>query len=232
MGGNTFGRLFRITTWGESHGKAVGVVVDGCPSGLPLTERDIEQELERRRGGGVYTTRRSEEDKVEILSGVFEGVTTGTPISMLIWNRDVNSTPYEPLKHVFRPGHADYTYWRKYGIRDWRGGGRASARETVGRVAAGAVAKKLISTLGMKVVGFVKSLGDVEAKQIPKNPEELIKRTEESPLRCPDPLASKRMETLVMELREEGDSIGGVVEVIAFGVPSGLGEPVFEKLEA
>ncbi len=233
MGGNTFGKLFRITTWGESHGKAVGVVIDGCPAGLPLSKGDIQQELDRRRPGkSAYTTQRLEEDEVEILSGVLEGITTGTPVSMIIWNKDVDSAPYEQLKHVFRPGHADYTYWKKYGVRDWRGGGRASARETVGRVAGGAVAKKLISTLGVRVIGFVRSLGDIEAEHIPEDPDELFKRTEESPLRCPDPQASKKMESLVMELREEGDSVGGIVEVCAFGVPAGLGEPVFEKLEA
>jgi len=230
---SSFGTLFRITTWGESHGKAVGVVVDGCPAGLPLSAGDIQLELDRRRPGqSTYTTQRKEWDEVHILSGVFEGMTTGTPISMLVWNRDVDSSAYEPIRDVFRPGHADYTYTAKYGIRDWRGGGRASARETVGRVAAGAVAKKLLRRLGVEIVGYTRAIGEVEAVHVPTDVRVLREATERSPLRCPDSEASRRMQALVEDVRKRGDSIGGIAEVVAHGVPAGLGEPVFGKLDA
>jgi len=230
---SSFGNLFRITTWGESHGKAVGVVVDGCPAGLSLSPRDVQLELDRRRPGqSVYTTQRGEADEVHILSGIFEGMTTGTPISMLVWNRDVDSSVYEPIRDLFRPGHADYTYTAKYGIRDWRGGGRASARETVGRVAAGAVAKKLLRRMGIEIVGYTRAIGGVEAEHVPAEIHLLRDAMEHSPLRCPDPEASRRMQALVEDVRERGDSIGGIAEVVAHGVPAGLGEPVFGKLDA
>lgn len=230
---SSFGTLFRITTWGESHGEAVGVVVDGCPAGLPLCELDVQAELDRRKPGqSTYTTQRKEHDRVHILSGVFEGTTTGTPISMLVWNRDVDSSAYEPLKDVFRPGHADYTYAAKYGIRDWRGGGRASARETVGRVAAGAIARKLLLRMGIEIVGFTRAMGGVEVRSVPQEPDALRRATESSPLRCPDARASREMDELLQRIRGEGDSVGGIAEVVAFGVPAGIGEPVFGKLEA
>jgi chorismate synthase len=199
MSGNTFGTIFRVTTWGESHGPAIGVVVDGCPSKMPLSEADIQKELDRRRPGqSEIATPRREEDAVEILSGVFEGKTTGTPISMIVWNRNVDSSPYERLKDTPRPGHADYPYEVKYGIRDYRGGGRASARETVGRVAAGAVAKKMLVEAGIDVVAHVTELGGIRACECEMTPS---------------------------------DSIGGIVEIIATGVPAGIGEPVFDKLD-
>lgn len=242
MGGSTFGTVFRVTTWGESHGRAVGAVVDGCPAGLELTEMDVQRELDRRRPGqSAATTERHETDMVEILSGVFEGFTTGTPISMLVWNRDARSSHYDAIRHTPRPGHADYTYHAKYGIRDHRGGGRASARETVGRVAAGAVAKKLLSEFGVEIFGYVIELGGIRAS-LPRwistgsiDREELLSlkdRAESSLIRCPDTDASARMLSLLESVRSEGDSIGGMVEVVAIGVLPGLGEPVFDKLDA
>lgn len=225
--GNTFGAVFRITTWGESHGAAVGVVVDGCPAGLPLTEADVQRELNRRRPGqSSVTTPRRESDTVQILSGVFEGVTTGTPICMLVWNEDVDSSKYEPLKELYRPGHADFTYEAKYGIRDYRGGGRASARETVGRVAAGAVAKKLLETAGIRVVGFTRQLGGIRADRVE------LAEIERNPVRAPDAEAAKLMVEAIEVARQEGDSLGGIVELWGLGVPPGLGEPVFDKLDA
>ncbi len=225
--GNTFGSVFRITTWGESHGAAVGVVIDGCPAGLPLSEADVQKELDRRRPGqSSITTPRKESDTVQILSGVFEGVTTGTPISMLVWNEDVDSTKYEPLKDLYRPGHADFTYEAKYGIRDYRGGGRASARETVGRVAAGAVAKKLLATVGIRIVGFTRQVGEIRAERVD------LDVIEENPVRAPDLEAAKQMIEAIEAARQEGDSLGGIVEVWGLGVPPGLGEPVFDKLDA
>jgi len=191
MSGNTSGTIFRVTTWGESHGPAIGVVVDGCPSKMPLCEADIQKELDRRRPGqSEIATPRKEEDAVEILSGVFEGKTTGTPISMIVWNRNVDSSPYESLKDTPRPGHADYPYEVKYGIRDYRGGGRASARETVGRVAAGAVAKKMLAEAGIDVVAHVTELGGIRACECEMTPSEIRERIEETPVRCADPDAA------------------------------------------
>lgn len=232
MIGSIFGYLFRTTTWGESHGKAVGCVVEGCPSGLDLSEKDIQKELDRRKPGGKLASPRKEKDRVEVLSGVFEGKTTGTPISMLVWNKDVDSKPYEEIKHVFRPGHADYTYFAKYGIRDWRGGGRASARETVGRVAAGAIAKKVIGNFGVYVGGYTKEIAGVECNTGSMGFDEIIERAEKDILRCPDSKASKLMEEKIIEARREGDSVGGVAEIIVRNPPPGLGEPVFLKLDA
>ena len=227
MPGNTFGRYFTVTTWGESHGKAMGVVVDGCPAGLELNESDIQFELDRRRPGqSVITTQRKEPDEVEILSGVFEGRTLGTPISMLVYNRDVISKSYEEIRDVYRPGHADFTYEAKYGHRDWRGGGRASARETVGRVAAGAIAKKLLARHGVVTTGFVRRVGNVVARKVD------LAEIERNPVRCPDAEAARRMVELIEEVRSQGDSVGGVVEVVTRGLPAGLGEPVFHKLDA
>lgn len=232
MAGNSFGKLFRVTTWGESHGEALGVVVDGCPAGLELSEEDIQRELDRRRpGASEISTERKEQDKVRILSGIFAGKTLGTPISMLVWNIDVDSSPYEPLKDIARPGHADLTYHLKYGIHDYRGGGRASGRETVGRVAAGAIAKKILANRGIQILGHVVAIGGVRAR--PVSVEELQRGLAESnPVRCADIEAAKIMEAMIRSARDEGDSLGGIVEVRALGVPAGLGEPVFDKLDA
>ncbi len=224
---STFGTIFRITTWGESHGRALGVVVDGCPAGVPLSEEDIQKELDRRRPGtSRVVSPRREKDKVEILSGVFNGVTTGTPISMIIWNVDVDSSKYVPIKDIFRPGQADFTYWAKYGIRDWRGGGRASARETVGRVAGGAIAKKLLNHKGIFTKGYTIKVGPVKAE---KFAEEEI---EKNPLRMCDPEAAEKAMEYVDQLRREGDSTGCEIEIKVRGLPPGLGEPVFDKLDA
>ncbi|VVB72071.1 Chorismate synthase [uncultured archaeon] len=233
MSGNTFGTIFRITTWGESHGRAVGVVVDGCPAGLPLLVDDIQKELDRRRPGqSRVSTERKEEDRVEILSGTFEGQATGTPISMLVWNRDANSSAYDALRDRPRPGHADYTYQMKYGLRDHRGGGRASARETVGRVAAGAIAKKLLLKEGIEVVGYVTELGGVKADISSSDLALLRERAESNPVRCPDLVAVEKMLERLASARQEGDSLGGMAEIVAAGVPAGLGEPVFDNLDA
>jgi chorismate synthase len=234
MSGNTFGTLFRITTWGESHGRAVGAVVDGCPAGLPLADEDVQKELDRRRPGqSAVSTSRQEADRVEILSGLFEGKTTGTPISMLVWNKDAKPGAYEALRYSPRPGHADYTYQARYGIRDHRGGGRSSGRETVGRVAGGAVAKKLLAQSGIEVLGYVIELGGIKASISPSEDlSHLREATEVSPLRCPDPDAAEEMMRVLNQAREEGDSLGGVAEIVAWGVPPGLGDPVFDKLDA
>lgn len=233
MAGNSFGTLFRVTTWGESHGRAVGAVVDGCPAGLDLSEEDIQRELDRRRPGqSSISTQRKEEDRAEILSGLFEGTTTGTPISILVWNRDARPGAYDLLRDRPRPGHADLTYIARYGIRDHRGGGRSSGRETVGRVAAGAVAKKLLAGEGIEVAGYVRELGGVRAA-IPEGADVYLLReeAEKNPVRCPDQRASAEMIKTLEEVRNGGDSLGGVVEVVAVGVPAGLGEPVFGKLD-
>lgn len=231
MSGNTFGTLFRITTWGESHGPAVGVVIDGCPAGLQLDETDIQKELDRRRPGqSDVTTQRREEDRAEIISGVFSGKTTGAPISIIVKNKDVDSSKYEALRNTPRPGHADLTYELKYGLRDWRGGGRSSARETIGRVAAGAVAKKLLGLKGAEVLGHVVELGGIRAKTV--SIEEVAEKTEKNPVRCADPDAAIEMESIIRAARSEGDSLGGMVEVIGIGIPAGVGEPVFDKLNA
>ena len=227
MAGNSFGRFFRITTWGESHGLALGVIVDGCPAGLEISPEDIQYELDRRRPGqSRITTQRKEADAIEILSGVFEGKTLGTPISMMVRNTDVISKSYEDIKDVYRPGHADFTYDEKYGHRDYRGGGRSSARETVGRVAAAAIAKKILNSQGVRTTGYVKQVGDIVAQDID------FDQIEENPVRCPDPKAAEKMIGLIESVRKEGDSVGGTVEVVSQGLPSGLGDPVFNKLDA
>lgn len=227
MPGNSFGRIFRITTWGESHGVALGVVIDGCPAGLSISEEDIQYELDRRRPGqSKITTQRKESDKVEILSGVFEGRTLGTPISLMVRNEDVISKSYEEIKDVYRPGHADYTYDAKYGIRDYRGGGRSSARETVGRVAAAAIAKKILGMHGIKTTGYVKQIGDIVAERVD------FDEIENNAVRCPDSEKAQEMIDLIEKVRREGDSIGGIVEIVSTGVPPGLGDPVFNKMDA
>jgi len=231
MAGNVFGQMFRITTWGESHGRAVGVVVDGLPAGLPFSEVDIQKELDRRRPGqSEVSTPRHEADRVEILSGIFEGMSTGTPVSMLVWNSDARSSAYDAIKDTPRPGHADFTYMARYGMRDHRGGGRSSARETIGRVAGGALAKLLLSRFGILIVGHVLELGAIRAK--PLSFEEILENVEKTPVRCADLDAAGKMLEKVTVLRQEGDSIGGIVELIIKGVPAGLGEPVFDRLDA
>ena len=231
MSGNTFGTLFRITTWGESHGPGVGVVIDGCPAGIALDESDIQKELNRRRPGqSEITTSRKEEDRAELLSGVFSGKTTGAPISIMVKNKDVDSSKYEALRNTPRPGHADLTYEIKYGLRDWRGAGRSSARETIGRVAAGAVAKKILALHGIEILGHVVELGGIRAK--PVNIEEIRENTEKNPVRCANIEAAVEMQAMIHAARSEGDSVGGIVEVLSLGVPAGVGEPVFDKLSA
>jgi chorismate synthase len=228
MPGNTFGTSFRVTTWGESHGPAIGVVIDGCPPRLPLEEAVIQRALDRRRPGkgGVAESARKEPDRAEILSGVFQGLTTGTPISLLIRNQDARSSAYDQLRTVFRPGHGDYTYWKKYGIRDHRGGGRSSGRETAARVAAGAVAQVLLDSAEITVLAYTVCLGGIWIR------ERKLDAAEENRLFCPDPEAAIEMEKRVADIRSKGDSLGGIVEVRAAGVPAGLGEPVFDKLDA
>lgn len=234
MAGNSFGTIFRITTWGESHGRGVGVVVDGCPSGLVLSEEDVQRELDRRRPGqSSVSSPRKEEDRVEILSGIFEGKTTGTPISMLVWNKDAKSSAYDALRDRPRPGHADLSYIARYGLRDHRGGGRSSGRETAGRVAGGAVAKKLLAESGIEIVGYVIELGGVRAR-IPNlgDLSDLKDEAEKNPVRCPDQNTAEEMIIALDRARSAGDSLGGVAEIVVVGVPAGLGEPVFEKLDA
>lgn len=228
MAGNSFGRVFTVTTFGESHGLALGCIVDGCPPGLTLSEDDIQADLERRRPGrSRHTTQRSEPDQVKILSGTFEGQTTGTPIALLIENKDQRSKDYGDIKDKFRPGHADYTYQQKYGIRDYRGGGRSSARETTMRVAAGAIARKFLrERLGVQVSGYLSQLGPLQLDA----PDLSI--VDSNPFFCADPGRLTELEAFMDELREQGDSIGAKISVLAQGVPVGLGEPVFDKLEA
>lgn len=232
MAGSSFGVLFRVTTAGESHGAANVVIVDGCPPGLPLSLDDLRPELARRRPGQSHlVSQRQEPDEPEILSGVHEGLTTGAPIAILVRNVDARSRDYDELAGLYRPGHADYTYDAKYGHRDPRGGGRASARETVARVAAGAVAKKLLARSGVSVLGWVAQVGDVVAS-LPDRTAVTLADVEATPTRCPDPVAAAAITELVERVRKEQDSIGGVCEVVARGLPPGLGEPVFDKLKA
>jgi chorismate synthase len=227
MPGNTFGKHFRVTTFGESHGKAVGVVLDGVKPGLPFDTKYIQRELDRRRPGqSNITTARKESDEVDILSGVFEGKTTGTPICMVIWNRDQRSKDYEKIKNVFRPGHAGYTYLAKFGISDYRGGGRSSGRETASRVAAGAFAKQLLARRGIQIFAHTKEVADIKAKTFD------LRQIEKNPLRCADAEAAKKMERKILRVKKEGDSVGGIVEIIVKNPPLGLGDPVFDKLEA
>jgi chorismate synthase len=227
MAGNSFGTLFRFTTWGESHGPAIGVVVDGVPPRLPLAEPDIQHWLDKRKPGqSRYTTQRREEDLVRILSGVFEGVTTGTPIQLLIENTDQRSKDYRNIADRFRPGHADYTYWKKYGIRDYRGGGRASARETASRVAAGAVARKILGP-GVTIRGALIQIGPLA---IDRNAWDW-RATEENPFWCPDAAAALGWADYLDTIRKAGSSAGAAIEIVASGVPAGLGEPVYDKLD-
>lgn len=229
MAGSTLGNLFRISTWGETHGKGVGVVVDGCPAGLSLCEEDIQVFLDRRRPGqSRFTTQRKETDQVEILSGVFEGKTTGTPISMIVFNKDQRSRDYSAIKDCFRPGHADYTFYEKYGFRDYRGGGRSSGRETIARVAAGAIASKILAELGIIVNAYTKSIGTVEID----NSRFDLAEINNNAFYMPDKEAAKQAKSYVQERMKQQDSVGGVIECRTEGLMVGLGEPVFEKISA
>lgn len=229
MAGSTYGNIFKITTWGESHGKALGVVVDGCPAGINLCEEDIQSFLNRRKPGqSKYTTQRNEDDKVEILSGIFEGKTTGTPISMIVHNKDHHSADYSQIASYYRPGHADYTFDEKYGFRDYRGGGRSSGRETIGRVAAGAIASKILAQLGINITTYSKSIGNVQIDYKNFNKKEI----ENNPMYMPDNDAAAKANELLKEKMAEKDSVGGIIECLVDGMPTGVGEPVFEKLDA
>ncbi len=229
MAGSIWGTIFRITTWGESHGKGVGVTIDGCPAGLSLCQEDIQKYLDRRKPGqSPFTTARKEEDQVEILSGVFEGKTTGTPIGLMVRNRDQKSRDYHDIMDVYRPGHADYCFDAKYGFRDYRGGGRSSGRETIGRVAAGAVACKLLAVYGIQVNAYTKSIGEIEIDSQRFD----LKVRDENRLYMPDAVAAREASAYLEDLIKEQDSAGGVVECVIQGVPAGVGEPVFDKLDA
>ncbi len=228
MSGNTFGKIFKVTTFGESHGKALGCIIDGCPPNLKIDESDIQRDLDRRKPGqSKYTTQRKEDDKIEILSGVFNGLTTGTPIALLIYNKDHKSKDYSEIKNKFRPGHADFTYQKKYGIRDYRGAGRSSARETVARVAAGAIAKKYLSKINKtKIFGYVSQLGEIKAENIK------VSDIEKNPFFFPDKKKIIELEEYLTGIRKSGDSIGAKVTIVGKNIPIGLGEPVFDKLDA
>ncbi|PSJ72492.1 chorismate synthase [Sphingobacteriales bacterium UPWRP_1] len=231
MAANTFGRLFRITTFGESHGYGIGVVIDGCPAGLPIDMDFVQQQLDRRRPGqSKIVTQRQETDVAELLSGVFEGKSTGAPIALLIRNANQRSKDYNHLENAYRPSHADFTYQQKYGLRDHRGGGRSSARETAARVAAGAIAQLLLAQYGITVKAYVSQVGPL-ALQIPYQQLNLL-LTDQNPVRCPHPEMAAQMEALIMQVRKAGDTVGGVVSGLIQGVPAGLGEPVFDKLHA
>lgn len=235
MPGNSFGQLFKVTTFGESHGGCVGCVVDGCPPGIEISEEEIQKEMDRRRPGqSEITSPRKEEDEIKILSGYFEGKTTGTPILMLAYNKDMRPEDYDHLKDAYRPSHADFTYEQKYGIRDFRGSGRASARETLARVAAGAIAKKYLQEkLGIEILSFVSQVGGIRVSgEIGEIGEVTMERIESNIVRCPDPEKAKEMISLIEKMRDEGDSIGGVITGVIKNVPAGLGEPVFDKLHA
>lgn len=231
MAGNSFGQAFKISTFGESHGKAIGVIIDGCPAGLVIDEEWIQKELDRRRPGqSKIVTQRKESDTVQVLSGIFEGKATGTPIAMVIFNADARSKDYSHIADKFRPSHADYTYTAKYGIRDYRGGGRSSARETAARVAAGAIAKQFLKSQNIHIQGYVNQVGHLK---IEKPYQELdLDKVEDTPVRCPDLSLAEQMIEHIKEVRKDGDTIGGVVSCVVTGTPSGLGEPAFDKLHA
>ncbi len=227
MAGSTFGTLFRVTTWGESHGKGIGAVVDGVPAGIPINEEVIQRYLNRRRPGqNAFTTQRKEKDQVEILSGVFEGKTTGTPIALEVRNEDQHSHDYKEIAGYYRPGHADFTFDEKYGFRDYRGGGRSSGRETIGRVAAGAIACEFLKMLGISILTYSREIGGIRAETFEKD------QIERNAFRLPDELAAEKVEAYLKEKMAECDSVGGIIECIVSGLPKGLGEPVFDKLDA
>jgi chorismate synthase len=229
--GNTYGKIFKISTFGESHGKAIGVVIDGCPAGIDFDQDFIQNELDRRKPGqSRITTQRKEADEVQVLSGVFEGKTTGTPIAMVIFNEDQRSKDYSHIAESFRPSHADFTYFSKYGIRDYRGGGRSSARETAARVAAGALAKLMLHSQNITIQAYVSQVGTLKLE---KHYTELdLSKTDENAVRCPDEAMAQRMFDYIDEIRKKGDSIGGIITCVIKGVPAGLGEPVFDRLHA
>lgn len=228
---NTIGKLFTFTSFGESHGKGIGGIIDGCPAGIELDEAFVQKELDRRKPGqSSIATPRKEDDKVEFLSGIFEGKTTGTPIAFIIWNQNQHSDDYNHLKEVYRPSHADYTYQQKYGIRDHRGGGRSSARETAARVVAGAVAKLALKQLGIEITAFTSQVGHIAMTQTIESTD--LSLIEDNIVRCPQPEVAVKMIEYISELKKEGDSIGGVISCVIKGVPLGLGEPVFDKLQA
>lgn len=227
MNSNSYGEFFKITTFGESHGEGVGVVIDNCPAGMPLCEEDIQVELDRRKPGmSKISTMRKEDDKAEILSGIFEGKTTGTPIAILVRNSNQRSKDYDDIKDLFRPGHADYTYYHKYGIRDYRGGGRASARETIGRVAAGAVAKKILKTKGIDIFGYTIQISNIKAENFNRD------FIEQNPVRTADEKAYPLMEEAILNAKMSKDSVGGIIEVCIKNMPCGIGEPIFDRLNA
>ncbi|HEX9897285.1 MAG TPA: chorismate synthase [Dehalococcoidales bacterium] len=228
--GNSLGKLFTMTSFGESHGRCIGVIIDGCPAGLQLTESDIQIELDKRRPGtGVASTRRAEEDRVEILSGVFKKHTTGAPLCLLIWNKDTDSTAYERIRNLLRPGHADYTAAMKYGgFNDYRGGGQFSGRITAGFVMAGAVARKLLSTVGVEILAHTVEIGGIKTKSMNLP---AVRKADDNPLKCADPVTARKMLKAIEQARAEGDSLGGIIEGMALNVPAGLGEPVFDTLE-
>lgn len=231
MSGNSTGKMFKITTFGSSHGTALGAVVDGCPAGLELSKEDIQKELDKRRPGtSKVTTSRGETDEVQILSGIFEGKTDGTPIAAVVYNRDMDSSAYKPLINKPRPGHADYGWISKYGHYDYRGGGRASGRTTIGHVIGGAVAKKLLEKLNIKVIAHVTKVGSIEAQKVELS--KLAENIENNSVRCADLEAAAKMEELILDLKQKGDSVGGIVETVVLNAPAGLGEPVFDKLDA
>jgi len=231
MSGNKIGKMFNVTTFGASHGTALGAVIDGCPAGLELSDKDIQLELDKRRPGtSQITTTRGEKDEIKILSGLFKGKTDGTPIAAVVFNRDMDSSAYENLKNTPRPGHGDYTWKTRYGEYDYRGGGRGSGRITIGHVIGGAVAKKLLDTLKIRVISHVTQIGTVRASKV--EPEEIESNRDENSVRCADPEAAPRMEALILHVKEMGESVGGVVETIVLNAPAGLGEPVFEKLDS
>jgi len=229
--GSSFGKLFTITSFGESHGRCVGIIIDGCPAGLPITEEDIQREVDKRKpGASMAATSRVEEDKVEILAGIFKGTTSGAPICLLLWNKDVDSSEYEKMRFLLRPGHADYTAFIKYGgFNDFRGGGRFSGRITAGFVMAGAIAKKLLNLIGIEVLAHTIEIGGIKAE--PKEFSEIKGNVGQNPLRCADLVAAKEMASVIEQVKAEGDSLGGIIEGIARNVPVGLGEPVFDTLD-
>ena len=228
---NTLGKLFTFTSFGESHGKGIGGIVDGCPSGIEIDEEFIQKELNRRRPGqSAISTPRKEGDKVEFLSGIFEGKTTGTPIAFVIWNENQHSSDYDHLKEVYRPSHADFTYQQKYGIRDYRGGGRSSARETASRVVAGAIAKLVLKKQGIEITAFTSQVGHIAMKQTFETAD--LSLIESNVVRCPETETAEKMIEYIKQLKEEGDSIGGIISCVIKGVPVGLGEPIFDKLQA
>ncbi len=230
--GNIFGQAFKITTWGESHGDAVGVIIDGCPPGIEITAEEIQADLNRRKPGqSEISTQRKEGDQAEITSGIFDGQTLGTPISIIVWNTDAKGKDYEHMKDVFRPSHADYTYQAKYGIRNWKGGGRSSARETIGRVAAGAIAKKILKQMfDTDIFAYVSRIHNISSEEFTH--ELTSVEIESNIVRCPDPIAAEKMIDAIKSARKNGDSLGGIVNSVIYRAPVGLGEPVFDKLEA